>query len=278
MSDAGIESIWLPQIFGYDALSLLAIIGREVPNINLGTAVIPVYPRHPIALAAQAVTVQSATSGRLTLGLGLSHKVVIENIFGMSFDQPVRYMREYLSILKPLLEGKPANFIGKTLRGSTFGPLEVTAKFPPPIMIAAMGPKMLELAAQLTCGTITWMTGPSTLESYVIPTIKDAATRAQRTDPKVCVGLPVCVTKDVPAAKEFASKLLYVYGTLPSYRAMLEKEGAAGPVDVSIIGSASEVKTQVNNLAQTGVDEFIGMPFGSDYEMRATIDALGELS
>ena len=106
LRDAGIETAWASQIFGYDALTALAVIGREVPGIDLGTAVVPTYPRNPVMLAGQALTVQAATGGRLTLGIGLSHQVVIENVFGQSFDKPARHMREYLSILMPLLEGE----------------------------------------------------------------------------------------------------------------------------------------------------------------------------
>jgi alkanesulfonate monooxygenase SsuD/methylene tetrahydromethanopterin reductase-like flavin-dependent oxidoreductase (luciferase family) len=129
---AGIQTAWSSQIFAYDALTALAAIGREVPGIELGTAVVPTYPRHPVMLAAQALTVQAATGGRLILGIGLSHKMVIENVFGESFEKPARHMREYLSILMPLLEGEQVTFAGETLRASTFGPLQIDAPPPPP--------------------------------------------------------------------------------------------------------------------------------------------------
>src|SRR5664280_645540 len=135
LRDAGIEMAWSSQIFGYDALTALAVIGREVPDIDVGTAVIPTYPRHPVMLAGQALTVQAATGGRLTLGIGLSHQMVIENVFGLSFEQPARHMREYLSILMPLLEGEQVTFAGETLSATTFGPLQIDA--PAPIVLVA---------------------------------------------------------------------------------------------------------------------------------------------
>jgi alkanesulfonate monooxygenase SsuD/methylene tetrahydromethanopterin reductase-like flavin-dependent oxidoreductase (luciferase family) len=115
LRDAGIGTAWMSQIFGYDSLTALAVVGREVPGIELGTAVVPTYPRHPVMLAGQALTVQAASHGRLTLGIGLSHQLVIENVFGQSFEKPVRHMREYLSILVPVLEGEQVTFAGETL-------------------------------------------------------------------------------------------------------------------------------------------------------------------
>src|ERR1700676_974793 len=106
LRDAGIQTAWASQIFAYDALTAIAAIGREVPGIDFGTAVIPTYPRHPVMLAGQALTAQAATGGRLTLGIGLSHQLVVENVFGQSFEKPTRHMKEYLSILMPLLLGE----------------------------------------------------------------------------------------------------------------------------------------------------------------------------
>ena len=130
LAGAGIEAAWASQIFAYDALTTLAAVSREVPGIHFGTAVVPTYPRHPVMLAAQALTVQAASGGRLTLGIGLSHQLVIENVFGLSFDKPARHMREYLEILMPLLAGEQVTFAGETLKASTFGPLQISAPGP----------------------------------------------------------------------------------------------------------------------------------------------------
>lgn len=276
LHEAGIETAWASQIFAYDALTTLAAVGREVPGIGLGTAVVPTYPRHPVMLAAQALTVQAATGGRLTLGIGLSHQVVIENVFGQSFEKPARHMREYLSILVPLLEGEQVSFRGETLSASTFGPLQISAPAPP-VLVAALGDVMLGIAGRLASGTVTWMTGPETIESHVVPTIRKAAAEAGRPVPRIGVGLPVCVTDDVAAARAKAAEVFSIYGSLPSYRAMLDREGAAGPADVAIVGSESEVKAQVRRLAAIGTTDFCGAPFGTAEETKASIGVLASL-
>jgi 5,10-methylenetetrahydromethanopterin reductase len=277
LHEAGIETAWASQIFAYDALTALAAIGREVPGIGLGTAVVPTYPRHPVMLAGQALTVQAATGGRLTLGIGLSHQMVIENVFGHSFEKPARHMREYLSILMPLLEGDQCSFKGETLSASTFGPLQIDAPAPP-VLVAALGSTMLKIAGRMATGTVTWMTGPATIEAHVVPSIRAAASEAGRPEPRVGVGLPVCVTDDVDEARKTAADVFSIYGQLPSYRAMLDREGAAGPADVAIVGTADEVKAQVGRLADIGATDFCGAPFGTADQIRASVDTLAALA
>jgi F420-dependent oxidoreductase-like protein len=276
LHESGIEVAWASQIFAYDALTAIAAIGREVPGIEFGTAVVPTYPRHPVMLAAQALTVQAATHNRLTLGIGLSHQLVIENVFGQSFDKPARHMREYLSILVPLLEGEQVTFAGEMLTASTFGPLQVKAPAPP-VLVAALGSTMLNIAGRLASGTITWMTGPETIQSHIIPTIQKAAAEGGRPEPQVGVGLPVCVTDDTAGSKEMASEVFAMYGTLPSYRAMLDREGAAGPADVAIIGTAAEVTSQIRRLIDLGITDFCAAPFGSLDQVKATVATLSAL-
>jgi F420-dependent oxidoreductase-like protein len=273
LRDRGIEMAWSSQIFGYDALTALGMIGREVEGIGLGTAVVPTYPRHPVMLAGQALTVQAGIGDRLTLGIGLSHQIVIENVFGQSFDRPARHMREYLSVLMPLLAGEQVTFEGETLRASTFGPLQITAPAPD-VLVAALGSNMLAIAGRQTAGTVTWMTGPATIESHIIPTIRRAAEAAGRPEPRIAVGLPVCVTSDVSGAREKAAETFSIYGHLPSYRAMLDREGASGPADVAVVGSTSEVQAVLRRLRSAGVTDFCGAPFGSATEIAASIDAL----
>ena len=274
--EAGVGSVWCSQIFGLDALTLLAIVGREVPGIGLGTAVVPVQPRHPIVLAGQALTTQAAVGERLTLGIGLSHQVVIEGVFGLTFDQAALRMREYLSVLVPLLAGEQVAFQGKTLRASTIGPLGVVAPAPP-VLVAALGPAMLRVAGHLAAGTVTWMTGPATVERHIVPTITAAASAAGRSAPKVVVGLPVCVTDDAAAARELVAKVFAIYGQLPSYRAMLDREGAAGPADVAIVGDESQVRGALERLAAGGATDFVGAIAATGKERERTLELLGEL-
>jgi len=278
LADAGFASAWVAQLFGYDALTLLAVGGREVPDIELGTAVVPTYPRHPLMLASQALTAQGACGGRLVLGIGLSHQVVIEGMFGYSYDRPARHMREYLSVLLPLLRGEQVSFQGETLKAMTLGPLDVKGVAPPPVLLAALAPTMLKLAGSLTDGTVTWMAGPATVAEHIVPSITRAAEVAGRGPPRVAVGLPVCITNARDEARERAGRTFVVYGQLPSYRAMLDREGAGGPQDVAIVGDEAEVVAQIGRIADGGATDFMGAPFGTPEERGRTSEVLGSLS
>ena len=211
----GFASFWLPQIFGLDAMAVLAIVGREVARIELGTAVVPTYPRHPMTMAQQALTVQAASGNRFALGIGLSHQIVIESMFGFSFDKPVRHMREYLAVLVPLLHDRSVQADGETL--SFHGALDAGAVTAPPVLVAALGRQMLELTGRVADGTVTWMTGPATLADHIVPTIAGAARASGRPAPRIGASLPLCVTADATAARERAAREFTVYGMLPSY-------------------------------------------------------------
>src|SRR6202012_2278929 len=166
-ADDGFASAWVPNIFGLDALTSLAVAGSQVPGIELGMAVVPTYPRHPAVLAQQVMTAAVAAGpGRLVLGIGLSHKIVIEDMYGYSFDRPARHMREYLSVLLPLLDGSPVSVDGSTL--SAHIGLSVPRAGRVPVLLAAMAPRMLELAGGQTDGTGLWVTRPTTVRDYVV--------------------------------------------------------------------------------------------------------------
>ncbi len=272
----GFASFWVPQIFNHDALTALAVIGRDVPRIELGTSVVPTYPRHPMMMAQQALTVNAATDGRLCLGIGLSHQMVVEGMWGMSFDKPVRHMREYLEVMMPLLEGKPVAHAGEAFRVN--GAVDVPGGSRPGVVVAALGEQMLNVTAALADGTLTWCTGPQTLKNHTIPTIRAAADKHGRDSARVIAALPVCVTKDIAAAHERAAKVFVIYGQLPSYRAMLDKEGAAGPADIAIAGSESEVLDRISALADMGVTDFAAVEFGgTPDEVADTRNALKKL-
>lgn len=270
----GFDSFWLPQIFSNDALSVLTLVGHAVDRIELGTAVVPTYPRHPGVTAGQALTVSAASGGRLTLGIGLSHQMVIENMFGYSFDRPVRHMREYLDVLVPLLDGEGADFDGETVSAHLV--LDVPgAVTPVPVVIAALGPQMLRLAAERAAGTVTWMTGPRTLTDHTVPSISAAADAAGTGPMRIVSALPVAVTADPEATRARAGRVFEVYGVLPSYRAMLDREDAAGPEDVALIGSEAEVRAGIEAIRDAGVTDFVGVEFQSDpAEAAATRDVL----
>ena len=250
----GFDSFWIAQIFGLDALTALAVVGREVDRIELGTAVVPTFPRHPMMLAGQALTVQSAIGDRLALGIGLSHQIVIEDLWGYSYAKPVRHMREYLEALLPLLRGESVAVTGEDI--TCIGSLDIAGAAAPDVIVAALGAQMLKLAGSTGCGTITWCTGERALLDHVVPRITAAAEAAGHPAPRIVAGLPVCVTADPDAARTLVAEQLAVYGGLPSYRAMLDLEGAAGPADVAIVGDEEQVAAQLQRLSDGGVTEF----------------------
>jgi len=276
-AEAGFSSAWLANIFALDAVTALAVAGRNVPGIELGTAVVPTYPRHPAALAQQAITAHLALGERLVLGIGTSHKVVVEGAFGYSFDRPARHMRDYLSALVPLLVEGRVDVEGETItaRYQATGP---RPERPPSVVLAALAPRMLELAGTYADGTILWMTGPVTIRDHIVPTIGAAAEAAGRPAPRIICTLPVCVTRDEGAARQRADKVFAMYGRLPSYRAMLDREGAAGPGAVAIIGDQDAVVQQIRGLAAVGVTDFVAAEFARGEEAEHTGEVLGELA
>jgi len=253
--EMGLDNVWMANIFGFDAISTLAIVGRETRRIGLGTAVTPTYPRHPTAIAQQALTTAAASGNRFVLGIGLSHKIVIEDMLGFSYDKPARHMREYLSVLMPLARGKPANFQGEHYRVNGVQ-LAVPGAGELPVVIAGLGPVMLKLAGELADGTSTWMVGPRTMETHIIPRLNEAADAAGRGRPRVVGGYPVVLTTRPDEARQKIAQNLTIYGQLPSYRAMLDREGVAGPADVALAGDENALRGEIRRLEEVGITHF----------------------
>lgn len=257
----GFASVWFSNIFGLDAMTVCAVAGAATDRIELGTFVVPTFPRHPFAMAQQAHSTNDAAGGRFALGIGLSHQVVIEMMLGLSFASPAKHMEEYLGVVVPLLREGTVSHAGDVYKVNAN--LETNgAPNPPSIVVAALGPKMLQLTGAAADGTATWTTGVKTLADHIVPTITKAAEANGRPVPRIIAGLPVCVTGDPAAARELAAKQFAVYGTLPSYRAMLDREGAATPGDIALVGDEEAVATQVAALAEAGVTDFAASPYG----------------
>lgn len=251
-AEEGFSSFWLSQIMGPDSLTALAAIGADVPNIELGTSVVPLYGRHPLVLACQALTTQAALGGRLVLGIGPSHSRLVEHMYGGSYDKPFTRTREELHALKVLMAGDALELEGEEI--TVRGQLAIDAS-PPPILIAALGPKMLDLAGREAEGTALWMVGPRTLANHIAPRIQAAAAAADRPAPRLLAGLPVCVTDDKTRARAFAAKALEVYGRLPAYQAMLKREKVQGPEDILVVGSEEEVRAGIAAYAEAGATD-----------------------
>ncbi|MBV1907212.1 MAG: TIGR03564 family F420-dependent LLM class oxidoreductase, partial [Pseudomonadales bacterium] len=253
MEAHGFDCFWMANMFGLDAMTALAVVGQQTSTIQLGTAVVPSYPRHPLIMAQQAATTNVASNGRFHLGLGLSHKPIIEGMLGMSYDKPAKHMREYLSILTPAAKNEKVSFSGDqyTARGR----ITVTDSKPVPILVAALGDIMLKLAATMADGTITWMTGLKTLEDHIIPKIRKAAAEAGRPEPRIVAGVPTAIipASDKQASIERIEKGMKMYGQLDSYRSMLDKEGVAGPSGVANIGEEAELRKYIQRLRDIGV-------------------------
>ena len=273
-ADLGYATFWTPQIFNLDALTALAVVSSNVSDIRLGTSVVPTYPRHPMMLAQLALTVNQVSGGRLDLGIGLSHKPVVEGMWGMSFDGPVGHMRDYLTILMALLHEGAISHGGKHL--TSRGGIDVPAD-PPPVLVAALGPQMLKLVGKTADGTATWMTGPKTIQDHVVPVINDAAESENRPRPQVVAAIPVCIHTDKEVAVEHAKRDFGFYGDLPSYRAMLDREGLENSWDIALTGSFEQVAEGIQEYVDAGATQVVAAVYGPEESREETVSRLAEL-
>jgi F420-dependent oxidoreductase-like protein len=275
-ADLGLAGAWWGQVFGRDALTSLTVAGLSVPDLPLGTAVVPTYPRHPLALAAQALTVQAALGDRLTLGIGPSHAPLIEGAFGLPFDRPAQHTREYLDALVPLLRGEAVDVRGELVRAA--GQVTVAGAAPPSVLVAALGPVMLRVAGELADGTIATWAGPRVLGEHVVPRLTAAADAARRPAPRVVLSLPVAVTDDEGGARAWVAERFGMARDLPSYRAVLDREGASGVADVVVAGDEAAVAGQLRSLADAGATELLAVPYGPPDQVSRTLEALAGLN
>ena len=225
----------------------MGLIAQEVTRISLGTAVTPTYPRHPTAMAQQALTTAAFSSNRFTLGIGLSHKKIIEDFLGFSFNNPVDHMREYLGILMPLARGEQVSFSGSEYNVRNFR-LNIPGVKPMPVVLGALGSKMLEIAGELTDGTNTWMVGPKTMRDHIVPGLKNQKSR-------VIGGVPIVLTNKVEEAKEQISKILKGYGKVP-IKSNVRHGKRCRPADVASVGNEITLREEIFKYKEAGVTEF----------------------
>jgi F420-dependent oxidoreductase-like protein len=270
LRDQGFRRAWVTQMpWQADVLTVLAVAMREVDTIEMATGVLPIQNQHPMLLAQRALTLSSISGGRFILGLGMTHRMVTEAMWGIPWDKPVRRLGEYLDGLLPLLAGKDANATGETV--TTRGVIRIPNAPAPPVYIAALGPQMLRLTGRRCAGTVTWMTGPKTLAEHIGPTLRRAAAEAGRPEGEVQVAasLPIAVTDDVEGLRTQAAEQFALYGQLPSYRTMLDHEGYRDPQDAALVGDEKFVAERIDELRDAGVDEFVGYPFDASADGRA---------
>lgn len=260
----GFTSYWVPQTGTYDALTMIALAGRETNTIELGTAVVPSYPRHPNVLAQQAATANALTGGRLVLGVGPSHKPAIEDSLGLKYEKPALHMREYVTILKALGDEGHVDFDGEMYRIKTG--IAIAGAKPFPVVISALAPLMLKAAGQVADGTVTWMVGRNTIENNTVPRITKAAEDAGRPSPRVIVGLPVCVHDNRDQAIARSVQIFKGYGTLPNYRRQLDAEGISEAGEIAVVGNEKEVEAKLQGYFDAGATEIITSvyPAGDD--------------
>ncbi|MBP2328936.1 F420-dependent oxidoreductase-like protein [Kibdelosporangium banguiense] len=271
--------LWIGQGLDVDSVTALTIAAREAPALSVGVSVVPAYSRHPVNTAVQALTAQAATGGRFTLGVGVSHQIMVEGVYGISYTKQLRQMREYLEILMPLLHGHQIDYTGEVFSAhTTRSPVAVPGATPPRVLVAAMGTRMLELTGQLADGTTLWMVGPKTLADHVVPTITKAADAADRPTPEVMAGLTVCVTSDPDTARAVAGREFAIYKSLPAYQAMFEREGAGGAEDLTVVGDEEQVAEQIRRLEDLGATSAMFAVYGTDEEQHRTLALLSELA
>ena len=278
--DDGFDSFWVPHISarGYDALTVLALAGVQTSRIELGVGVVPTYPRHPVAMAQQAMTTAAASNGRFVLGIGPSHRPGIEGSFGLSYDRPALHVREYLSVLRPLMESGRVHFSGEFFNVNA--ELDLPNRPKCPVLISALAPRMLRLAGERADGTITWMAGPRAIREHVGPRIRRAAEASGRSEPRVCVGLPTTVCDDEAVGRRQAAEAYERYGQLVNYRRVLDIEGVEGPSEVAVVGNEASLRRQLEEFAAVGATDFMAnifAPSGDGETAQRTYAALKDL-
>jgi F420-dependent oxidoreductase-like protein len=274
----GYDSAWMPGIpNGPDVLTLLAAAGPAAPTLELGPCVVPTYLRHPVALASQALTVNDALCGRLSLGIGVSHASVTGRLLGMDSARPLGHMEDYLRILVPLLEDQRVDFDGHVLRTRYRLEASHSGLLGPPVIIAALGPRMLALAGALAAGAATWLVGLRTLAELTVPTVRAAAERAGRPEPRVLASLPFLLTHDRDVGRAVAGEEFAAYGRLPVYQAMLERERVSSAAEIAVCGDEATIGGAVKRLRDSGITDLQVTPFGDDEQQARTLEFIATL-
>jgi len=263
---AGFSTYWVAQVGLIDALTVIGAhgargaLGDTGSPMEIGTAVISTWERHPHTLATQALTTQALVGDRLIVGIGVNHQPHVEQSLRMAWHKPVRHMLDYLAILDDLLQTGSASFQGEVW--SFDGTAAKPSAGVPKVMIAALGEQMLKVAGRRTDGTILWCVGPKTIEQHIAPVINDAAAAADRPTPAIVCSIPVWVTDDPQPARDFLAAILADYSMLPSYRAMMDIEGVEGLGDLSIVGNEDFVRNALGEIEASGATDFTPVPMG----------------
>ncbi|MCU1451152.1 MAG: family F420-dependent class oxidoreductase [Acidimicrobiales bacterium] len=258
----GFATLWYASATAGDPLVAMALAGRATSRIELGTAVLQTYTCHPTLMATRAAAAVATIGapGRFTLGVGPSHRPVVEGMQGLSYDRPGRHTEEYVQIVSSLLRGEPASFTGQEFRVNV-GPPTLVDGVGIPVLVAALGPRLLRVAGQHAAGTVLWMANATAIQEHVAPRIRTAAADVDRSEPRIVAGLPVAVHDDVAEARAAAAEQFALYGQLPNYQRILERGGAAGPAAAAIVGDEAAVTSQIEALFDAGATDVWAAPF-----------------
>jgi F420-dependent oxidoreductase-like protein len=268
---AGFTSIWVPQLPGdFDALTAIALMGRATDRVELGTAVLPIQTRHPVAMAHQALSNQAVCDGRFTLGLGPSHHWIVEDMLGLSYEKPARQVRDYLEVLNAAFASPgPVDVENDSYR--VHNPLDVT-DIPTPVLLAALAPVMLRIAGEQASGTILWMADERAIGEHVLPRITKAAAEVGRPSPRIVAGVPValCHDDEVADARAWANQVLGHAEYSPNYQRLLEHGDAADVGDVLAAGDETAVVDRLRSFRDAGVTDLAVrvLPLGRDRDAR----------
>jgi len=270
----GCESVWTTQLpDARDAALVLAAYAAATEHIQLGTGVLPIYTRHPTAMAQMAASLDELSHGRFILGIGISHKVTVEGMWGIQLDRPVEAMREYVSIVRSLLSQGSVSFEGRhfTARASYSAPRRPDLR----VMVSALNPRMLELAGELADGVVLWMCTPDYVRDQVVPAVMRGCEKADRSfaDFEIVAAVPACLTTNRAAALDVFRKTVTRYAGLPYYRKMMDASGLgpdleADPIgehaldELAGIGDAERVREIVRRYRAAGVTVPGVGPFG----------------
>ncbi|MEU7818244.1 TIGR03564 family F420-dependent LLM class oxidoreductase [Pseudonocardia sp. NPDC049154] len=271
---AGFARAWIGERGGWDPLTVLAAVGDRAPGIGLGTAVTTTVPRHPLTLAAQALTTQAAVGNRLTLGIGPSHGPLVEGRYGLPWDRPGRHVREYVDVLVPVLAGREAEVHGEAL--TAVGGVTAPGATPPPLLLAAHGPRMLRLAGARADGVLTTWTTPRAVGEEVVPAVTTAA--AGRPAPQVVAGVVASLTADPDGTRSWVAETFAPADGLPSYRDSVRRQGLGGVADTVIAGDEGTLEAAVRAFADAGATELQLIPAGPPADRERTIAFVASLA
>ncbi|WP_245645752.1 TIGR03564 family F420-dependent LLM class oxidoreductase [Pseudonocardia acaciae] len=279
--ELGVRSAWFGQLMSYDSPALATLVGREVPGLTVGSSAVPIIGRHPVLLAAQARTAQAATAGRFQLGIALGAGSFLDPLLGTTTSRPIAHLREFLTALGPLLRTGEVDYAGELVTARTPWPSDLPgAQPPPPVLVAAMGPQALRVTGELADGALPFLAGPKTLAEHLVPTLTKAASAAGRPAPRVVAFVPATVTSRPDEVRAGAYEQLAFYESIPSYRAVLDRDGVVRAGDLALVGSPDQVADGLRRYADAGATEIVLSQAGpaSADDQRRTFELIGKLS